>query len=133
MLTYSLNNLYFENRRLVFSNLSDDFRFVIRLLTNLDKVELLFQGSITTTGIRNFFKEITYNFKYINIVTAGAGTFRLKLDDYNSFPIYLHINGFDAANEYVQIAINKSNFEVMMIKISGSFQTEIKKIYLSNC
>lgn len=95
------------------------------------KTLLLFEGSIRATGTYNFLKEIDTSYIFLNIVTAGMGTFSLRLLDYG-FPIELIINGFNPELEYIVFSINKSNITISQLKINGIFQAEIKKIYLSN-
>ncbi|WP_270851720.1 hypothetical protein [Fusobacterium varium] len=71
------------------------------------------------------------NYIFLNIVTAGMGSFKLRLTDYIS-PFEFIINGHDADKEYIVSTINKSNIVVRYIAIDGIFQPEITKIYLSN-
>lgn len=82
------------------------------------------------TGTYNFLKEIDTSYIFLNIVTAGMGTFSLRLLDCG-FPIELIINGFNPELEYIVFSINKSNITISQLKINGIFQAEIKKyIYL---
>ena len=92
---------------------------------------MLFEGTISATGTYNFLEEINTNYTFLNIITVGMGSFKLRLADYIS-PIDLIINGHDGGKEYIVSTINKSNTVVRYIAIDGVFQAEIKKIYLSN-
>lgn len=100
-------------------------------LENLSKTLLLFEGSIYATGTYNFLEVINMNYIFLNIVTAGVGTFRLRLSDY-TFPFGTIILGYNADKEYIVLTINKSNVSIQDIAKDGTFQAEIKKIYLSN-
>ena len=95
------------------------------------KISLLFEGSIRATGTYNFLKEIDTSYTFLNVITAGMGTFRLRLSDYN-FSFEFIVNGHDAGKEYIVSTINKSNILIRDTAIDGIFQAEIKKIYLSN-
>lgn len=100
-------------------------------LENLSKTLLLFEGSIYATGTYNFLEVINMNYIFLNIVTAGVGTFRLRLSDY-TFPFGTIILKYNADKEYIVLTINKSNVSIQDIAKDGIFQAEIKKIYLSN-
>lgn len=95
------------------------------------KIVLLFEGSIHATGTYNFLKEIDTSYTFLNVITAGMGTFKFKLSDY-TFPFEIIINGYKSNNEYIILEINKTHIRVTNILIDGIFQVEIKKIYLSN-
>ncbi len=95
-------------------------------LENLSKTLLLFEGSIYATGTYNFLEVINMNYIFLNIVTAGVGTFRLRLSDY-TFPFGTIILGYNADKEYIVLTINKSNVSIQDIAKEGIFQAEIKK------
>ena len=96
------------------------------LVENLSKTLLLFEGSIYATGTYNFLEVINMNYIFLNIVTAGVGTFRLRLSDY-TFPFGTIILGYNADKEYIVLTINKSNVSIQDIAKDGIFQAEIKK------
>ena len=100
-------------------------------LENLSKTLLLFKGSICAAGTYNFLNGIDASYTFLNIITAGMGMVKFRLQD-RSYPIYFVINGYNAASEYLACEVNESSITIDAAEIDGNFQAEIKEIYLSN-